>query len=138
MPRRDVHITVVLGDGPNVDNTWDAGIAVAADGNDTFGMLKGKVASDGDNIVGWTIRSQESGDVVTLRTMVDGTMYVKVVIIDPNQFVGDELYLTDDGSGRLTDVTPGVAREIGIALEENKVTGDFMEALIITQKYITT
>lgn len=140
MPRRDFLVTVVLGDGPNADDTWDAGIAVAADGNDSFGMLIGAPASDGDNIIGWTGRSQNSGDVVALRTMLDGTISVKYLTGSPDQYIGNELYLTDDGSGRLTNISPGAGntREIGIALEENKVTGDYMEALIITQKYFVT
>lgn len=141
MPRRDVHLTVVLGDGPNPDNSWDAGIAVSADGHDEWGMVIGKVASNGDDILGWTIRNQESGDVTTLRTMFDGTLDVKLGPGVPTElltYVGDDLWLMDDESGRMTKYGLSVAHAetpIALALEAGKGENEFCEIFVYSQKF---
>jgi len=139
MPRRDTHLTVVLGDGPNTDNTWDQGIAVSPDGNDEFGMIKGRPAGHDDSIIGWTIRSQKSGDITTLRTMLDGTIEAKIgtVADSGNEFhIGDTLWVQDDDSGRMTNdnAAHGTYRYIGLALEADKEENSLCEVYIFSQK----
>jgi len=132
-------LTVVLGDGPNTDGSWDQGIAVSPDGNDAWGMIKGRPAGNDDNIIGWTIRPQASGDITTLRTMMDGTIEVKIgAVADAGTefHIGDELWVQDDDSGRMTndDGAHGTYRSIGIALEANKEENSFCEVYIFSQK----
>jgi len=142
MPRRDVKLTVVLGDGPNLDNSWDQGIAVAADGHDTWGMINCKVAGAGDDIIGWTIRPQSSGDITTLRTMLDGTIEVKLgpgPVGEPQTIVGDALWLMNDESGRLTKDSshaPESQRFMAFALEAGKLEDGYCEVYVFTQKFV--
>jgi len=144
MPRRNVNITVVLGDGPSstpVAGSWDMGIAVASDGtNDEWGMLIGRAASEDDDIIGWTIRPQKSGDIATLRTMLDGTIMAKLgPMLGSDLTIGNALWLMIDGSGRLTDDSDLIsnARYCALALEHNKVEGDYCEVYVMSQKYVT-
>jgi len=145
MPRRDVQLTVALGAGPNttpISGSWNQGIAVAADGHDDWGMLKGKVASTGDDIIGWTIKPQLEGDIATLRTMFDGTIDVELGPGYPAElttWVGDPLWLMNDESGRLTkngDLVPAAQQYCALALEAGKVEGNRCEVYVFTQKNI--
>lgn len=143
MPRRNVNLTVVLGDGPSSTpfaGSWKKGIAVAADGNDDRGMLKGRAASQGDDIIGWTIRPQKSGDIATLRTLLEGTIEVELGTMrgTPALTIGDALWLMLDDSGRLTDDSSLVedARYCALALEHNKVEGELCEVYVMSQKYV--
>jgi hypothetical protein len=139
MPRRDFNLTVALGDGPNSDNTWDSGIAVAANGSDDYGMLKGKPASTGDDIIGWTIKQQTSGDIVCLRTMMDGTIYAKLGDFGTygTTTMGDPLWLTNDDTGTLTadfNLVETGQSPIAMALELDKGDGDYCEVYVYSQK----
>lgn len=142
MPRRDIKLTIILGPGPNADDSWDQGIAVAADTQDEWGMMVGKVAGSGDDIIGWTIRPQASGDIVTLRTMLDGTINVKLgpgFIAAPATVTGDAMWLMADETGRLTidgDRAIVGANYIALALESGKVENDYCEVYVFTQKEI--
>lgn len=138
MPRRDVNLTVVLGAGPNttpVSGSWDQGIAVAADGHDDWGMLVGRPATVGDDIIGWTIRPQKEGDIATLRTMFDGTIEVKLGESDGTE-CGQPLWLSNDESGTLTTVLGEEAqRYMAQALEDGKGTGEYCEVYVFSQKH---
>lgn len=142
MPRRNIGLTVVLGDGPETSpsGAWDSGIAVAADGNTADGMMLCRPATEEDDIIGWTIRPQLSGDVAPLRTMLDGTIEIKLgtMRIAEDLEIGDPLWLMVDGSGRLTDneaIVSG-ARPCALALERNKDDNTFCEVFVKSQKYI--
>lgn len=142
MPRRDIQLTVALGDGPGTSpaGSWDKGIAVAADGNDLNGMIKGKVAVQGDDIIGWTIRPQVSGDIATLRTMFDGTIEAKIGPLGATAFeMSQPLLLCNDDSGRVTpdfDSSVKSRHFLGYSLESGKVENELCEVYVFIQKNI--
>lgn len=138
MPRRDFNLTVALGDGPNTDYSCDQGIAIAANGHDDRGMLIGKAASTGDDIIGWTVKPQKQGEIICLRTMFDGTIEVQLGPVAAATQMGDTLWLLDDETGRLTNdgsIIPAAQHYCGLALESGKVEGDYCEVYIFSQKY---
>lgn len=140
MPRRDVRLTVVLADTPY--EYYPPGAAISADGNDEWGMIKGRLANSGDDIIGWTIRKQDQGDVATLRTSLDGTILAQVYNNSSlDWYTGVELYLMNDASGRLTQVQPGTPagiRPVAQALEADNTQNEssWCEVYVLTQKAV--